>query len=141
MARTSTTLVEALLGRAFRRGSSTQPFIDMAYLMVNRVVTCATAKGIPLNSEEAEMLERYLAAHYYIGMEGGGILSRQTGDASITYGTTYGKGLDSSSYGQAALTFDPSGCLQELSMGAPGGFWAGMTPQARADYVREQQDL
>lgn len=61
---------------------------------------------------------KYLAAHLISGIKnqgGGALTSESLGDASRSYATgSFGKQLESTGYGQAALQLDPNGCLARL---------------------------
>ena len=127
MARTTTTLVAEILGGHYVSGSSPslQPFIDSATLVISRVITCATTKGITISTDEAEMIERYLAAHYF-SFADQLYQSKATNGASGSFQGQTGKGIESSQYGMAALQIDPSGCLAAIAKGARASVtWGG----------------
>lgn len=115
MSRTSTANVALVLGGHYVSGNSPdlQAFIDTATLIITRVITCATAKGITITSEEAEMMERYLAAHFF-SFADQIYTSKATNGASGSFQGQTGKGVESSQYGMAALSIDPSGCLNAI---------------------------
>lgn len=109
-------------------------FIDTANVIVTRVNSCASDKDITLSSTELELIERWLAAHFYV-MSDQVRESKRTGDAEAKYQGKTGKNLESSKYGQTALTLDWSGCLAGLSSrNVAGLFWAGKTPTEALDY-------
>lgn len=125
MARTTSELVERVLGPNYDGSTSLTQFIDAASVMIDRVSTCAVKKGKTLSDAELELLERWVAAHKYQMMDPG-YTHQATGGASGAYTGQFGKGLEGSRYGQAALEMDPSGCLWSLGMRArAGGFWMG----------------
>lgn len=131
MARTSTTLVASVLGGHYVAGSSPdlQAFIDTATLVISRMVTCALAKGITLSTDELEMLERYLAAHYFSHADQM-YQSKATNGASGSFQGQTGKGIESSQYGMTALQLDPSGCLSAITKGnRVSMFWGGKPSQ------------
>lgn len=116
MPRTTATLVATVLGDNYVDGFSPdlQAFIDTATLIVTRVLTCAAAKGYTITTDEAEMIERYLAAHYF-GHADQFITSKSTNGASGSFQGQTGMGIESSLYGQTAIQLDPSGCLNALT--------------------------
>lgn len=67
MARTSSALVKGLLLRDYdsRNNPSLTPFIETASLIVDQVSACAARKGLTVSDAFLEMMERWLAAHYY----------------------------------------------------------------------------
>ena len=136
MARTTTTLVQGLLRSAANGGdydgsTDLTPYVNAANLIMNRVVTCATNKGITLTSDEAEMIERYLAAHCY-GMADQPYASQSMGGASASYQGRTDLGIDGTKYGQVAQSLDPSGCLKAIAKGYQTMFfWGGKTPTDR----------
>lgn len=109
-------------------------FIDTANVIVTRVNTCASDKDITLSSTELELIERWLAAHYYV-MSDQVRESKRTGDAESKYQGKTGKNLEASKYGQTAMDLDPSGCLASLNNRKIASmFWAGKTPTEALDY-------
>lgn len=127
MGRTSTANVALVLGGHYVSGSSPdlQAFIDTATLIITRVNTCATAKGITLSTDELEMMERYLAAHYFSHADQI-FQSKSTNGASGSFQGQTGKGIESSQYGMTALQLDPSGCLAAITKGARASItWGG----------------
>lgn len=127
MSRTSTANVALVLGSHYVSGSSPdlQAFIDTASLIVSRVNTCATTKGVTLSTEELEMIERYLAAHYFSHADQL-YQSKSTNGASGSFQGQTGKGIESSQYGMTALQLDPSGCLNAITKGARASVtWGG----------------
>lgn len=116
MSRTTSLQVQAILGRNFTTGADLTGFIDAASIMIDQVVACAISKKRPLTDSQAEILERYLTAHYY-GHADQFFTSKSTSGASGSFQGQFGKGLEGSQYGQTAMSLDPSGCLKALSMG------------------------
>lgn len=113
---------------------SLDPYIESAASVVDDVVECATSKGVTLSSAKRELIERWLAAHMYC-LSDQTYAREKTGDAEgVAHGQT-GMFLESTRYGQNALTLDPSGCLRELSSGKRVSFdWLGLAPSAQTDY-------
>lgn len=136
MARTTSSDVQALLGADYDTAAarSLTAFITTANLVTTRVNACATAKGLTLSAEELEVLERWLAAHYYHLSEGGSVQREKLGKAEAEYARK-GDRLLATVYGQAALDADWSGCLAALSSGKRVGFgWLGKRPSEQVDY-------
>jgi hypothetical protein len=85
-------------------------YIRIANRLVTNTVTCG------LDAATLRDIERFIAAHLIaITRERVGIKER-LGEAEITYAntTTFGKGLESTHYGQFALTLDTCGSLKNL---------------------------
>ncbi len=138
MARTIATAVEGILLDHYDSANSPSltPFIDTANDVVTRVATCATARGVTLSSTTLELIERWLATHFYaiadlIAKE------KETGDArAIFYGSEDGEGLEFTPYGKQAVVIDYSGCLKTVSKGHRGVLtWLGKPPSEQTDYV------
>ena len=138
MARTTSTNVIAILisDKQYDSSIALDAFIDTATALVDRVVTCAAEKGITHSSTELELIERWLAAHFYLHADQP-FKSNKTGDASAVYQGEFGKSLKSTRYGQTALTLDHSGCLKSLSKGKTVArfIWGGLPPSEQTDYV------
>ena len=119
MARTTVQAVEGILLDNYGPDEdgvspSLTPFIEAANSLVSRVATCATTRGITLSAAELELIERWLAAHFY-SVSDRPLQEEKTLDA---FGKFQGKtdmGLNSSYFGQTAKDVDPSGCLASLT--------------------------
>ena len=110
-------------------------FISAATVIVDRVVTCATAKSITLTDTELELIERWLSAHCYVQNDQT-LASKSTGGASGSAHGQTGLNLDSSRYGQMAKTLDYSGCLAAIDKRAVARLnWVGKRPSAQTPYV------
>lgn len=102
------------------------PFIDVANVMIDDVVTCAATKGITHSAAKLRQMERLLAAHYYT-ISDPLYKSKQTADASATF-------MDRS-YLEAAKMLDNSGCLTAAVSGQRAGLtWLGKPPSEQYDY-------
>ncbi len=125
--RTTVALVRELLltnGEDYdeRRCPSLKPFVDTANMLITEVIACAARKGKTLSTAQAEMLERWMACHYYVQLDQN-LSSQSTGGASGQYqGSTAQPGVLGSKYGQSALSIDFTGCLKAVSTGARVGF-------------------
>jgi len=138
MARTNASYVIALLrpGRDYDGQSDVAPFIASATAVVDRVDACATDKGVTLSSTELELIERWLAAHFYKSSDRQE-QSKRTMSAAATFGGKTGLNLDGTTYGQTAMVLDPSGCLAAVGSGErkrASCFWAGRRPSEQTDY-------
>lgn len=146
MARTTAGAVQSILGDHYgpkEDGSlpSLTPFIDTATVMVSRVATCATEKGIALSSAELELIERWLAAHFYEHSDQ--MTSRdETGEALAVFQGKTGMYLESTKYGQTALLIDYSGCLAGIQPATDDSTgrrvltvdWLGRPPSEQTEY-------
>lgn len=145
MARTTSIAVINILRRGTEGGDYDDvnnpdlvPYIDTASALIDRVVTCAAAKGKSLTSVEAELLERWMAAFAY-AMSDQTYASKSTSKASASFKGQSGMGLDANNYGQMAKGLDPSGCLAAIfAKKMAGGFWAGKTESEAIDYEDRQ---
>lgn len=97
----------------------TTPFIIAAH----RVVEDNELGSFDVASATLKSIEQFLAAHFACAMEQQ-TKSETTGKASATYQGEFGMRLDSTHYGQTAMTLDSSGILANLN-----------TRQARALFV------
>lgn len=91
------------------------PFITSASILVDRV--CATAKSGEADfytAEELELIERWLAAHFYT-IRDNRIASEGVKSLTTTYQFQIGIGLKSSMQGQTALMLDRAGGLAALT--------------------------
>lgn len=135
MPRTTAKDVEDLLGEDYNGCTKLRPFIDTANMMVSRIVACALTKGITYSASEAELLERWLAAHCY-AMNDKQLVEKETADSRGKFGGNTGFGLDFTSYGQQAKLLDYSQCLVDISSRKVvlDCFWAGKYPSEQIDY-------
>lgn len=138
MARTNAALVRAILLSDY--DSDTEPsldaFIATATAMVDRVVACAILRNKTLTSEEEELIERWLAAHFYAQTDKP-YSSKSTERAAGSFHGQTKMYLESTLYGQTAVRVDPSGCLSSIASGdrkVAGGFWMGKRPSQQLDY-------
>ncbi len=131
MARTTTAAVKDILLKDYDTFNepSLAGFIESASAVVTRVAECATRKGITLSSEELELIERWLTAHFYVQSDAT-YSSRSTLRASGSFLASQDK------YLQVAYTIDNSGCLQNIIENkSPRMIWLGKRPSNQTDYV------
>jgi len=136
MARTTAKKVEGVLLRDydFQEPPDLTPFVATANSITTRVAACATAKGATIPAETLELIERWLAAHYYTRSDKA-FASKSTSGASASYQGQTGMGLEASFYGQTALDLDPSGCLVAISKRArAGAVWLGKPKSDQIPY-------
>jgi hypothetical protein len=114
------------------------PYIETAAVVVDDVIECATRKGKTVSAAKAEIIERWLAAHFY-GVSDKPLSSESEGGASGSYHGQTGMYLDATLYGQTAKLLDTTGCLlnQEKRQVAVG-FWLGKPKSSQVPY--EQRD-
>lgn len=137
MARTTADEVKAILG--FDYDTVNNPgltaYIATASSLIDDVSTCATLKGLTVTTEKLTLLETWVAAWAYQQSDKG-YLEKWTEKAKAVYQTTSGKGLESNSYGQTALTLDTTGCLSALSSKArASALWLGRNPTDQTEYA------
>jgi len=99
--------------------------LETAEAMLSTVVSCATDKGITLTSQVLKSLERLLACHYYC-LADRPLQEEVVGKSEqVVQGLTE-MGFNSTYFGQAALSLDPSGCLNGHQQNARASFiWLG----------------
>lgn len=142
MARTSAAAVKAILlpGKDYDNDQAADltPFIDTASAMVDDVVACISAKGgMALTAARLELIERWLAAHYF-KVSDKPYSSRSTEGASGGFDGQTAMYLESTLYGQTALRLDSSGCLDAAGgkeVKTAGAAWLGRPPSEQTDYA------
>jgi hypothetical protein len=132
-----TDAVQAILGRQYDPTIDLTPHVEAAGIVLDRVVACASRKGITLTTEEQAAIKKYLAAHFY-GSSDQFYVSRSTGRASGSFMGRSGLGLDGTLFGQNAKLLDPSGCLTTIDEGGGkvGFVWLGKRPSAQTPVWR-----
>lgn len=122
MARTTSAAVIAVLQGDYDSESapSLTPFIETAGVMVDEA-----AGADVLSAARLELVERWLAAHYYC-MGDRPYTSRSTGGASGSFAGQFSKGLESTPYGQTALALS-GGLLAATGRRRAGAEWLGKT--------------
>lgn len=138
MPKTNSELVKKYLGQDYDslEKPDLDPYIDLAALNVADVIVCAAGKtpAITFSAAKLEMLERLLACHHYKGPDPQ-LASKSTSGGSGSFRGVFGKGLESTSYGQAALQLDTSGCLRVIDAGRVArGAWLGRPPSEQTPY-------
>lgn len=106
---------------------SLTPFIETAAAIVDDVVECALAKDLTLSVPRKELIERWLAAHFYV-MSDQVVKEERTEGAHAKYQGETNMYLEASKYGQQAILLDSTGCLAAIAAGGENtadGFWLG----------------
>lgn len=126
MARTTATLVQGILGGDWDGSTSLDGYIATATAVADRLNDCADDKGYTLSSTELELIERWLAAHFYTIMDPIYVKKR----------TERAEGhFQERSYLDATKMLDPSGCVNAVMSGVNAGmFWGGKNPSDQIDY-------
>jgi len=136
MARTSSAAVQGVLLRDYdtQHNPVLTPYIDTASAIVDRVAACAIAKGKTLAATELELLERWLAAHFYKCSDQQ-FASKSTDGASASYTGKTDEGIRSTKYGQTAIDLDASGCLSALAkQQRMSAYWLGKSVPEQISY-------
>jgi hypothetical protein len=102
--------------------------------MVDEVVTCAASRSVTLSSTLLELIERWLAAHFYAQSDQL-YQSKNTGGAGASFQGQTAMGLSNTSYGQQAKMLDISGCLAAFDKGTQARmYWLGKPPSSQIPY-------
>ena len=137
MSRTTSQAVKSVLLGDYDGESSLVSFIDTASVVVTRVNTCAVAKGVTLSTAELELIERWLAAHFYACSDQPYSVA-ETDKARGRFQGQTGMFLTGTKYGQTAMRLDPSGCLEAIGNRTRAKAtvnWLGFPPSEQTDYV------
>jgi len=126
VSRTNSAAVVGILLENYDGTSVLTPFIDTACSLVNRISTKDTAGE--LTSTDLELIERYLAAHYYT-LADPLYVSKSTGGASGSFRDR--------SYYEAAKALDSTGLLAALELPTrprAGCTWLGKPKSLQINY-------
>jgi len=139
MARTTSDLVKSVLLSDYDTDGTPDltSFIDAASSVVDDVSDCATTKGKTLTSAKLELIERWLAAHFYV-MQDRTYAQRKTLNSQAIFDGRTGMYLEASTYGQMAVTLDSSGCLFAIASGSrkkASAAWLGLRPSEQTPYT------
>lgn len=153
MSRTTSDLVKAVLAAGQDYDLDNNPdlaaYIQPAVAITNRIAACATNRGMGMQGlqvagqtvagedtegTELELIERYLAAHFYVQSDEN-YQSKTTAGASANFQGRTDMGIDASKYGQTAKRIDWSGCLTIIDKRQfASSFWLGKYPSAQIPY-------
>ena len=113
---------------------SLTPFIDIAGALVDDLVAAATTAP---TTARLELLERWLAAHYY-ALSDQPFMEEWDSQGKAKYQGETGKYLEATKYGQAAVGLDSTGYLSRLARGvtrvSAGMTWLGKPPSEQTRY-------
>lgn len=112
---------------------SVAPFIATANALTDYVSSADDADE--LTAALLISIEKHLAAHFYTQLDPQEAEAK-TADASAKFQGEFGKGLERTPWGQAAMMFDTSGTLVSLSRGRRkvGITWLGKPVSEQIDY-------
>ena len=128
MARTTVSQVQGILGAHWNGTTDLTSYIELATVFVDNVAACALSKGVVLTSTHLELIERWMAAHYYLRMDPT-YKSRSTASASGSWNT------DAKDYFNQALGIDISGCVNALQNRFTANLeWLGKPPSEQLPY-------
>ena len=104
------------------------PYIDIATILVDKIVECAAERGQTLSDTQLRVIEAYLAAYFYSGRDPRYTKKKtERAEASFTVPV----------YWEMAKRLDTSGCLD--SFGRDQHYiefaWLGKPPSDQIDYV------
>jgi hypothetical protein len=111
--RTTPDLVKGILLQDYGQGNDLTPFIATASALVDRA---AQLGEMDPADPGLELPERWLAAHFYACSDQT-YAAKSTGGASGTFQGKTGMYLESTRYGQTAVSLDPTGLLGQVAGG------------------------
>ena len=109
MARTNPTSVKTVLG-----SDLDDPIVD-SYIQVANALVTEKLGSSDLGATRLEMIERWLSAHLIAITRERFAIRETIGEASVQYAGEFGRGLDSTSYGQMVMILDTTGELSKMS--------------------------
>ena len=114
-------------------GSGLTPFIDTANAMVTAI--CATQAAYDTN--QLELIERWLSAHFYAQRDDNNrVKSEGAGDANQSFQYPTGDSLNGTVYGQQVLLLDYLGNFSTLQ----AQIKAGRAPKVGAIWLGQSRD-
>lgn len=126
--RTTPGAVKEILGQNYDTINcpSLKPFIDSASVIIDRVITCATNRGVTHTAAELRLMEMWIAAYLYT-INDPLYKSKSTADASASFADR--------SYLDPAKMIDSSGCLNTIMSGNRASLdWLGKPLSEQLDY-------
>lgn len=129
--RTTGSEVEAVLTDDYDGSTSLTPYIAAASSIVDRLAALDSS-GV-LTSAQLTLIETWLSAHCYCMMDRL-MQSEGKGKSSGTVMGVFGKRLESTTYGQMALSLDWSGRLSSIGKQRARMDWLGKAPSSQIDY-------
>ena len=105
--RTTAAEVKLIMSTCSAADASITAMIAAASGVVDRVFEYNT----DLSSATLESIEQFLTAHLLVSTFDRSAMEEKVGDAQIKYSGIYGKGLESTPYGQMVLLIDTTGLM------------------------------
>lgn len=112
-------------------------FIRTASILVDKIDS--NDSDGELSANDLMLIETWLAAHFY-AIRDQQYSSKKTGDASGVFQGQTGMALDSTFWGQQAMTLDTTGYLSRVNQNSQKGKqivgvnWLGKPPSSQTDY-------
>lgn len=95
------------------------PFITLANELVTEVCTGTAGPTVAYSTERLELIETWLAAHFYTNLDPRAV--SESAGVSASYQSRVDLGFDTSHYGQTAMRMDTNGGLARLNQEAKNG--------------------
>jgi hypothetical protein len=118
-------------GGHYRYGTNLLPFIRPASRVIDRVATCAQARGITIDSDTLKDMETWYAAYLYTRAD-------PTWKSKSTLSSSGSNNSTGNEYADGAVQMDPSGCLSDIINSVrqqlAGGGHLGRKPSERTSY-------
>lgn len=135
MSRTTSLAVQKILLDEYDNVSDLSPFIESASSVADYVSAYASRNGVSVTSTTLELIERWLAAHFYKVPDRPSQETRKGRSEDKFQGKT-GMNLASTYWGQTALTLDYTGALNALNSGKGRASvkWLGKTETEKIEY-------
>jgi hypothetical protein len=131
--RTTEEEVQQLLLAEYNDGDDLNIFIKQANAVTSAIATADTDSL--LSSTMLELIECNLTAHFY-KLTDRQLQSENAGDASGQYAGEFGKGYESTSWGQMAIILDVTGYLKKQQKSTKASvLWLGKAPSDQTDYT------
>lgn len=127
--RTTAAQVQKVLVNDYDGTTDLTPYIELASDIVDQVLVIAASRSQALSVVTAEIVERWLSAHYYTKMDPT-YASKSTGGASASF---VRGSAEPEPYKDAAINADTSGALNAiLKRLVARGFWGGKKCEERS---------
>lgn len=123
MPRTTKDNVAAIIeldGEIVPNDAAMLPFITVANELVTEFCTGSAGPATTYTTDRLELIERYLAAHFYTNRDPRAT-SEGAGGVSVGYQSKIDLGLGTSHYGQSAMLLDTNGGLSTLNKNTKNG--------------------
>jgi hypothetical protein len=139
MSRTTKALVAGIIevdSNVIPSDAAMAPFIEVASELVTEWCTGDNGPATAYAVARLELIERWLAAHFYTVRDPRAASEGVSGGPTATYQSAVDRGFDTSHYGQTAMRLDTNGGLTRLNSSILRGggnvrvVWAG-TPYPR----------